>query len=229
MKKRILALLLCIVLVVSMLPVGVVAEATHTEHCLCGNGQSARCDHAAVTWQAWEETGSLPDTGNWYLTQSVNVSAATALTAGDDLKLCLNGQTITMTGAAQIFHVSGGAKLTITDCGSGKLTVSAGKVGPATGAAIYVTRSEFNMYGGTITGFTAGGASVFGGAVHIANSSTFNMYGGTITGNNGGTASSGLAYGGGVLVNGTFNMYHLQQYCQRYRQCLWWRRVPGCR
>ena len=209
MKKRILAMLLCVAMVMAILPISVVGETVqHAEHCLCGTGQSAQCAHSAAQWQPWEGTGLPNESGNWYLTGPVTVSAATALTAGDDVKLCLNGQTITMTGAAQIYHVSGGAKLTITDCaGSGRLTVTAGKVGPATGAAIYVTRSELNLYGGTITGFTAGGTSVFGGALHIANGSTLNMYGGTITGNNGGTSTSGLAYGGGVLVNGTFNMY----------------------
>ena len=205
MKKRILALLLCLVLVASMLPVGAVAEATHADHCLCGKGNSSRCAHSAVQWLPWEGTGLPDESGNWYLTGPVSVSAATSLTAGDDVKLCLNGQTVTMTGTAQIYHVSGGAKLTITDCGNGTLTASAGKVGPATGAAIYVSRSELNLYGGTITGFTAGGSSVFGGAIHVANSSTFNMYGGTVTNN--ATSSTGLAYGGGVLVNGTFNMY----------------------
>ena len=179
------------------------------KHCQCGDGQNDNCQHTDVQWQAWNKTDSLPTTGNWYLTAPVQVAKATAVAANCDLKLCLNGQTITATGNDRIFHVSGGGKLTITDCGSGQLTCNENAQGAFGGAAIYVTASQLNLYGGTITGFTAtnGTDNVFGGAVHIGNNSVFNMYGGTITGNTAGIEGSALAYGGAVLINGTFNMY----------------------
>ncbi len=54
----------------------------------------------------------------------------------------------------------------------------------------------FNMYGGSITGNTAGkdGQVGYGGGVYVFGGATFNMYGGTISGN------SATTHGGGVAV-----------------------------
>ena len=63
----------------------------------------------------------------------------------------------------------------------------------AGGVGVYGT---FNMYGGSITGNTAGkdGQIGYGGGVYVFGGATFNMYGGTISGN---TATT---HGGGVAV-----------------------------
>ncbi|MDM8274417.1 S-layer homology domain-containing protein [Enorma phocaeensis] len=63
----------------------------------------------------------------------------------------------------------------------------------AGGVGVYGT---FNMYGGSITGNTAGkdGQVGYGGGVYVFGGATFNMYGGTISGN---TATT---HGGGVAV-----------------------------
>ena len=153
-------------------------ENGHTNHCVCGgiadvNGHTH--DNAGTVWTA---TTYLPDSaGSYYLTQSVSAN----WTVTGDVKLCLNGQTI-----SGKITVGSGAKLTLTDCtGNGKLQ----------GGAL-VNGGTFELYGGTITGGVQVG--IKGGSYQTG--SAFTMYGGAITGNK---ESSGS--GGGVFLVGTTN------------------------
>lgn len=78
-----------------------------------------------------------------------------------DLTLCLNGYTIEKTGNVsgdwRIFCVSGAA-LTITDCqeNPGKLTYTSGVKG--WGVEVF-SDGIFNLYNGSLTGFTVTGSS----------------------------------------------------------------------
>ena len=183
---------------------------THT-HKLC-NDASCTSHGDAITFEPWgddeDEKGKLPTSGNWYLTENVKVSAATAISA--ELNLCLNGKTVTQTASARIYTINVGGKLSITDCAAAYTgdtytggVITGGKHN--TGSAVYVSNgTTFNLYGGRITNCGPStttseqtGAAVF---LHSANSAgaTFNMYGGEIT-NCGGTKNWGgaISNGGG--------------------------------
>ena len=158
-------------------------ENGHTNHCVCGgiadvNGHTH--DNAGTVWTA---TTYLPDSaGSYYLTQSVSAN----WTVTGDVKLCLNGQTI-----SGKITVGSGATLTLTDCtGKGKLQGS--------GSGVSINGGTFNLYGGTITGFVNG--VEIGSHNDIQTGSSFTMYGGAITNNKAGSSA-----GGGVFLIGTTN------------------------
>lgn len=169
-------------------------------------------EHLDAEWQAWTETGSLPDSrGYYYLTENVTLDGAWDIR--DDITLCLNGKKITQrTGGERVIRISPEKSLSLCDCtGGGLITGGNGAVynrgtfnlysGVLSGSAADNGGGVFNdgeagmfMYGGTISGCTA---AENGGGVYIDTNATFAMYGGAISGNRALT-------GGGVADNGTF-------------------------
>ena len=159
-------------------------EGAHS-HKLCADAACA--DHTDMSFQKWEQTDSLPTSGNWYLAADVNVAAVTETTG--DLTICLNGKTITQTAQDRIFLIAEDKALNITDCGTTGIITGGrndyGAVARVNGGA------SFNLYAGKLTGngpkTTTGSAA--GAAVYLQMTSksgaTFNMYGGEITGNGG--------------------------------------------
>lgn len=149
-------------------------------------------------WTAWDRGASanyqttLPDkAGKYYLTDNVTLSSTWAPKGG--VVLCLNGKTITAKGDFDCITVTSQSyTLTLCDCKpdevEGSITHSSG-----TGHGVNTT-GTFNMYGGTISGNTAGANASGGGGVYV--NGTFNMYGGTISGNK----TAGSTFGGGVYV-----------------------------
>lgn len=204
MKKRILSILLCLCMVMALLPTTALATEGHT-HCICGASHTSVGDHTVVnsqTFTEWTSTTALPNAeGYYYLTKDVTLSATWTVPTGTTV-LCLNGKTITANGDFDCIKVTSKSyTLTLCDCKpdevEGSITHSSG-----TGRGVNTT-GTFNMYGGTISGNTAGANVSGGGGVYVGG--TFNMYGGTISGN---TTVSGRN-GGGVYVNGSsaaFNM-----------------------
>ena len=181
-------------------------------HCLCGNetltaGEHA---HAKLLWKEWNDGTALPtESGNWYLTTDVTISAQTAL-AGKAVNLDLNGHTVTST--AKVFHLTAGSTLNITDCtgtgtiketatfgnssgnglfnirGGSKVAVYAGTldatgVKTGYGTIAYVNGDagdSFTIYGGTVK---SGKALTIGGAFWMGDKSDFILHGGEIIGN----------------------------------------------
>ena len=131
--------------------------------------------------------------------------------ASNDVKLCLNGNSITANGdfsAIVCSSVLSKTTFTLTDCQqtAGTITHTVGKTG--SGVLLYSSWTEsngngtrFNMYGGNITGNTA----EYGGGVNIerakGNGGIFNLYGGVISGN---TANGA---GGGVSTSGQYSAF----------------------
>ena len=125
-----------------------------------------------------------------------------------DVKLCLNGYTITANGdfsAIVCSSVVSKTTFTLTDCQqtAGTITHAANKTG--SGVLLYSNGNgtRFNMYGGSLTHNTA----ERGGGVNIVangDGGIFNLYGGVISDNEANDA------GGGVYIDGrnsTFTMY----------------------
>ena len=186
---------------------GVLTAPLHRSHHLCGSSDNAGCTFeacktaGAVNFKKWEESDSLPTSGNYYLTKNVKLSAGQTITG--NVTLCLNGYKIE---AAPGVTVNG--TLTITDCvGSGSIVGVEKKL---TGVNIKSDAGTLNLYGGTIKNFAkgvenSGTFNMYGGKLTknsqgVSNTGTFNMHGGTITGN------SGTCNGAGVSNDGSFTM-----------------------
>ncbi len=220
MKKtfgKILGAFLCLGMVLGLMPSQAlqVKAADEHKHCVCGATHKDVGDHMSeteITFTAWKKTDSLPDTaGNYYLENDVVISAPTkdedsryvGWQVPDDVVLCLNGHSITMTGREQCnaIFISWDKKFTLTDCkNTGKVTHADKEDGKKyTGSAIGVNGGTFNMYGGSITGNDATSDNPLdgkncGGGVYLG-AGNFKMYGGSITNNH--SASEG----GGVYIS----------------------------
>ena len=180
---------------------------THTAHCVCGGAEdvNGHTHDATTTWTAADSlSGSA---GNYYLMQSVSNN----WTVTGEVKLCLNGQTITGS-----ITVGSGAKLTLTDCTDngkvqGEVTVNGGTLelygGTITGGVQVgkhndtASGSKFTMFGGVISGHDAssgsGGGVFLVGTTNQTNPPSFTMHGGIISNNTAGASDGG---GGGVYV-----------------------------
>ena len=146
------------------------------KHCLCAAAASG-CDHVAMKYAAWEDTTSLPASGNWYLTGDVTVSAQATMD-GTQLNLCLNGHTIKIE-KGRAFYLKGNAKLNLSDC-TGKGVITGAKNAAIMTENKAESKAVVNVFAGTFkdnSNYTAGGAlAVQGGA-------TLNVYGGVFENN----------------------------------------------
>lgn len=170
----------------------------------------------------WNAIEGVDAGGKVILNSDVTGNALGSITKAFELEL--NGHTITAPNCYNYFEIGAGGNLTIVDsstdqrglvklgngcvgrcievCNGGKCTLKSGTIsgfthGSWNGGAVNINdvNSQFDMFGGTITGCTS---TSNGGA--ICNAGTFNMYAGTIE-----NCSSQLN-GGAVYNNGVFNM-----------------------
>ncbi len=183
--------------------------STKHQHCLCAAAAQG-CDHEKQVWIPWENSTLLPSTsGNYYLTVDVTLSTALELAGDTDVKICLNGFTITADGpegksADRIVGLKENAKFTVTDCTAtvdAEGNYTAGKLtgGSLSGIMLRTqsVQAQFNMYGGILTGNKA---ATSGGAVCVQGTGTFNLYGGEISGNEA-AENGGAFYVDGAAVN----------------------------
>jgi len=151
------------------------------KHCLCAGLNAAGCDHQGVAFAAWEETTSLPTSGNWYLTADIDLANGIVLRT-EELNLCLNGYDINLAKCAEgrLVYLRDTGKLTITDC-----TEEPGVISGAPKSAVQFENKAastpvLNIYNGVFTNNTG---MYGGGAVLVQGSGTLNIYGGKLTGN----------------------------------------------
>ena len=187
--------------------------ASAHQHSICGDTDCGDEDHDNVEWAMWTSNNSLPtESGNYYLTADVTLSDSWMVDS--DIKLCLNGHTITGANGKDVAYVSSGSSLTITDC---KDTAMITHAQGASGGGI-TNDGTLLLWGGSIcdntvsssgagvrnTGtFTMAGGSIendkaIGNGAGVSNSGTFVMTGGKICGN----AITGAGRGAGVYNNG---------------------------
>lgn len=104
MKKRLLSLLLCLVAVLTLLPLPALADGGHS-HCICGGDVTAgdHTGHTDVTYQPWNGTSGITyANGAAYVYLTGNATLSGHLTVdGKTLYLCLNGKTLASNGTAQ--------------------------------------------------------------------------------------------------------------------------------
>ena len=134
MMKRTFAMLLALVMVLSLLPMNVVAESiaeTNTayaeplaQHAHAASGDAHICEHcvaagktgtaAVPQWQALTGTTLPTASGHYYLTGDITVTNKDLTNA--DVVLCLNGYTVTASSGKRFYTMKQGAKLTVLDC-----------------------------------------------------------------------------------------------------------------
>ena len=197
------------------------------KHTLCngtthtGAGHSGSCG-TSITFEEWTDAAAqtqyrdgataanrLPTEGDWYLTQSVTLTATHEVNGGK-LNLCLNGNSVTLDAEGAVFSVKSGGELNLTDCkGTGSITHADSKngAGVSVGAGSgETTAGTFNLYNGNITGNRNTNGE--GGGVSVLSDGRFNMYGGTITENKAATGGgvyvadhAAVTIGGGTITN----------------------------
>lgn len=182
MKKRMLAGLMALILVLSLLPVGVVAEEVSLEK------TTTHTDHSG--WTAWEKGSELPTTeGNYYLTADVALTTTARIVTAQAVTICLSGHKIEgPTSGGGVFRLENGAVVTICDCTAHtdeNGNYVAGQLLPRCSAAGGIaslggdTGATFILQDGIIDG--AGRSYSNDGAVVVVNKKgTFRMEGGQI-------------------------------------------------
>ena len=219
MKKRLLSWLMVLTLCLTLLPTAALADtgagessgSEKHEHYLCGTSHtcSSTWDNTKRTFKAWTSGNSLPTTigeenGYYYLTTNVELEDTWAPTTG--MTLCLNGHSITMKDNKSVISFNNTyGSLTLVDCKGDSESGEYGQITHASGSGhgVELTGGTFTMYGGNITGNTAGS----GGGVYMTGRSTFNLYGGQITSNTATGSGGGVYSEYGTNHNSTFNMY----------------------
>ena len=198
MKKRLLSILLCLVMVLGLVPANTFAAETTTHtHCVCGKSDCAGgTGHDETTeWIGVSHLYDIKTSGNYYLTKNVTLDDRWLVTSDTaNINLCLNGKTVTRTGNDSIhntliFIMNESVNLTITDCQkyAGKIT----RTNNNDGSTIY-NMGTLTLWNGSISGNDSG--------VGVYTHGTFNLYGGSIKNN------TNIREGGGVINDGTFNM-----------------------
>ena len=134
MKKRILSMITALALSLSLLPTTALAtaeEGTEAAGSVYASGtqmqdgedEETEHTHTGQTYTALESKDNLVlSAGNYYLLG--DLSTAKTLTIKDEVKLCLNGHTLSLAAGAEgpLFQIEKDGKLTLCDCeGGGKL------------------------------------------------------------------------------------------------------------
>lgn len=210
MKKRLLALLLALTLLVSCLPHVVLAEGVQSEgqeqETTEGNVEETTteataaidlhdhsdahvcedCEDANVVWQKWDNPNALPNTtGHYYLATDVTISAYADVKSTADVVLCLNGYTVDAQQKCCIFRITGTAKVTVADCTA-------------------YTDSEGNYVAGQLTG---GQDKDRGATIHVADSAIFQMFGGKLTAGENTQDSTAMGWSGSIHARGNASVY----------------------
>ncbi len=154
---------------------------------VCG-GVYAGCEHAEKV--KYTGIATLPtESGNYYLTQNVELENQWSITENAQIVLDLNGKTVSR--AKRAVGMNSAAVLTITDTvGSGAISSTATAVDNGMVVNVNNTGAVLNLYAGTLDASGVTNAN-YGAAVNVAG--TLNVYGGKILGGD-------AVYGGAVSV-----------------------------
>lgn len=159
----------------------------YEDHITDGTTSAEEHEHNGVTFTAWTKTNSLPtDAGNYYLTENVELTDIWAPEGPGEIRLCLNGKTLSISKPCVITN-GRGSTLSLYDCqNNGNIT--GGRM------AGVENQGTFQMYGGKISG---------NGSFGVENQGIFEMYGGEISGNNvQGSLGSGVYTRSGKFIVG---------------------------
>lgn len=195
--KRVFSILLAAVLALSLLPSAALAEGdgpagtgwtpltdavsgdiTSTTSFLAGDEHA---NHEGWTELTVSHSGTSLASGNYYLKDDVELSNSITVGKGEEVTLCLNGNTLSKSGGMTI-KVKG--TLTICDCS----TTEEGTIPDKN--AVYMESGTLNLLGGML------GGNFGGNGIQEASSSVINIRGGTVKGY---SSSAAIKMNGGEL------------------------------
>lgn len=195
--KRVFSILLAAVLALSLLPSAALAEGDGTAGTGCtpltdavsGNITSTtsflagdeHANHEGWTELTVSHSGTSLASGNYYLKDDVELSNSITVGKGEEVTLCLNGNTLTKSGGKTI-NVKG--TLTICDCSA----TGAGTIPDKN--AVYMESGTLNLLGGVLGGNSGGNG------IQESSSSVINIRGGTVKGNG---SNAAIKMNGGEL------------------------------
>ncbi len=179
------------------LPVPAMGHKVHNGICQnCGQEVPAH-DHGAedsfasplVQAMVWE--GFSLEEGSYYLQEDLQLTGT--LKIQGQVRLCLNGCSITGIPTERVLWVLENGSLDLYDCGTGSITGGDGGV---------LISGDMTMHGGSISGNLCSSEGTSGGGVLVMDGGSFTLQNGTIT------ANCAMEYGDGVHVamGGSFTM-----------------------
>ena len=189
--------------------------------CVCGSGDHyGDCDGTQLLFVPHNKNNTLPlTTGNWYLTQDIQLAGQQSIRGEQEIVLDLNGHTVTTADGARayaLFDPEAPITLTLTDSSKEKTGAikAVGKDVQSEGQCIWIRTAgqTVNLYDVTLDASQAVTAKR-GAAVYTNKGTRFNMYAGSIVG---GTAQAWYkedakavvnGMGGNVYTDGIFFMY----------------------
>ena len=216
MKRRILASLLTLVMMLSLLPTMALADDAEE--------RSAETPITAA--------GGELATGNYVLPDNIDLTNDLVIPSGAVVSIDLNGHTLKGTGNGSVIVVNDNGVLTVKDSSGDNSGIITGGIGYASdggngGGAISIeSGGKCTLEGGTLTGNHCNNYNYNAGGVYAKGTAEFYMTGGVITENtanrqgggifgggsstiviSGGEISKNTAqFGGGVCYNGTMIM-----------------------
>ena len=232
MKRRLLAILLSLTLMLSLVPTAWAEEAESGDQPISQSdgAQSTEGNNADVQAELTAAGGTLAS-GTYTLPEDIKLNNAITIQADAEVTIDLNGYTLTGTGNDSVIVVLG--KLTVKDSSgnnSGKITGGTGHpnatYGDGGGAISIENGGKCTLEGGTLTDNHCNSYNYNAGGVYAKGNAEFYMTGGVITGNtanrqgggvfgggsstiviSGGEISNNTAqFGGGVCYNGKMTM-----------------------
>ena len=193
MKKRLLAALLAVVMVVSMMVFPTYAQEEAEAAVETGYCQHCKQMIPESQWLPWDPMSTGPRTGHYYLTEDIpDQSAQININLDDDLMrnvvcLDLRGRTYTVTGLRPfliygIFSIMdsvGGGEFAVTGASNahGAFAMMGKNANSKDGSG------ELNVYSGTLRRIvTTTDLVSYGGLIYLSNGATLNVYGGKLIG-----------------------------------------------
>lgn len=188
MKKRIVSTLMALCMVLTLLPVQVLAAG--------GAAPQHQLDNTTV--------GQYTTLGNGVYTLTEDVSISSTLKITGEATLDLNGYMLRMTGSASVLTVESGGHLTIADS---RPDAEERRFAPdGDGLWVLDATGEKSVTGGIITGGTGtlGQWYFYGGGVYVNSGGHLTMEGGSIVGCSAYGANGIYGDGGGVFLKSNY-------------------------
>lgn len=188
MKKRIVSTLMALCMVLTLLPVQVLAAG--------GAAPQHQLDNTTI--------GQYTTLGNGVYTLTEDVSISSTLKITGEATLDLNGYMLRMTGSASVLTVESGGHLTIADS---RPDAEERRFAPdGDGLWVLDATGEKSVTGGIITGGTGtlGQWYFYGGGVYVNSGGHLTMEGGSIVGCSAYGANGIYGDGGGVFLKSNY-------------------------
>ena len=188
MKRRLLAILLSLTLMLSLVPTAWAEEAESGDQPILQSDEAQPTERNDASVQAeLTAAGGTLASGTYRLPKDIKLTNDITIQANTKVTIDLNGHTLNGTGKSSVIVVNG--ELTVKDSSgnnSGKITGGVGYAsdgGNGGGAISIESGGKCTLEGGTLTDNHCNGYNYNAGGVYAKGSAKFYMTGGVITQN----------------------------------------------